>query len=114
MTGTLHIGHALNMTIQDILARYWIMVKMFYGLVLTMQNSYSKNCRKNLKDNLNKTKRFRKEKLEEVWNWKEKSGSKIINQIKRLGATRLVDLGLPWIKYVNAVRYTFNNYMKRV
>ena len=27
VTGTLHIGHALNMTIQDILARYWRMNK---------------------------------------------------------------------------------------
>ena len=27
VTGTLHIGHALNMTLQDILARYWRMNK---------------------------------------------------------------------------------------
>ncbi len=92
VTGTLHIGHALNMTLQDILIRYWRMnnkeVLWQPGTDhagIATQNVVEKKilAEKNLrKDQLGKEK-F----LKEVWGWKKLSGEKIINQIKKLGAS---------------------------
>ncbi len=91
VTGTLHIGHALNMTIQDILARYW---RMNNRDVLWQPGTdhagiaTQKIVESNLKTkNLNKIELGKSKFLEEVWKWKDQSGSKIINQIKRLGAS---------------------------
>ncbi len=92
VTGTLHIGHALNMTIQDILARYW---RMNNKDVLWQAGTdhagiaTQKIVETNLKNetNLNKTDIGKEEFIKKVWSWKEKSGNKIINQIKRLGAS---------------------------
>ena len=91
VTGTLHIGHALNMTIQDILARYW---RMNNKDVLWQPGTdhagiaTQKIVESNLKKkNINKNKLGKSKFLQEVWDWKENSGRQIINQIKRLGAS---------------------------
>ncbi len=92
VTGNLHIGHALNMTIQDILCRYWRMngrdVLWQPGTDhagIATQNIVEKNLLKNEKIKKNT---LGKEKfILKVWEWKNKSGNNIINQIKRLGAS---------------------------
>ena len=91
VTGTLHIGHALNMTIQDIMVRYW---RMNNKDVLWQPGTdhagiaTQKIVESNLKKkNINKNKLGKSKFLQEVWDWKESSGRQIINQIKRLGAS---------------------------
>ena len=91
VTGSLHMGHALNNTIQDILVRYhrmngfntlWQPGTDHAGIATQMvveRNLEEKNIyRKNL---------TRDEFIEKVWEWKEYSGSTIINQLKRLGSS---------------------------
>jgi len=92
VTGTLHVGHALNMTIQDILARFWRMnnkeVLWQPGTDhagIATQKIVESNLKKNKK--LSKNELGKKIFLEEIWKWKEESGKKIVNQIKRLGAS---------------------------
>ncbi len=91
VTGSLHMGHALNNTIQDILTRYhrmngfntlWqpgtdhagIATQMVVERNLAEKNIYRKDLR-------------REEFIEKIWEWKEYSGSTIINQLKRLGSS---------------------------
>ena len=91
VTGSLHMGHALNNTIQDILVRYhrmngyntlWQPGTDHAGIATQMvveRNLEEKNIyRKDLS---------REEFIEKVWEWKEYSGSTIINQLKRLGSS---------------------------
>ena len=92
VTGTLHVGHALNMTIQDILARFWRMnnkeVLWQPGTDhagIATQKVVEGNLKKN--KNLNKKDLGKKTFLNEIWKWKNESGKKIVNQIKRLGAS---------------------------
>ena len=91
VTGSLHMGHALNNTIQDILARYKRM-KGFHVLWvpgtdhagIATQNVVERELKKEGK----KRQDLGREKfIEEVWKWKEKHGSHIIHQLKRLGAS---------------------------
>jgi valyl-tRNA synthetase len=92
VTGTLHVGHALNMTIQDILARFWRMnnkeVLWQPGTDhagIATQKIVESNLKKN--KNLNKKDLGKKKFIDEIWKWKSESGKKIVNQIKRLGAS---------------------------
>ena len=92
VTGNLHIGHALNMTIQDILCRFWRMngrnVLWQPGTDhagIATQNVVEKNLLKNEK--IKKSDISKKKFIAKVWEWKNISGNKIINQIKRLGAS---------------------------
>ena len=91
VTGSLHMGHALNNTIQDILVRYhrmngyntlWQPGTDHAGIATQMvveRNLEEKNIyRKDL---------TREEFIEKVWEWKDYSGSTIINQLKRLGSS---------------------------
>ena len=91
VTGSLHMGHALNNTIQDILTRYhrmngfntlWQPGTDHAGIATQMvveRNLAEKNIyRKDLS---------RDEFIEKIWEWKEYSGSTIINQLKRLGSS---------------------------
>ena len=91
VTGSLHMGHALNNTIQDILIRYhrmngfntlWQPGTDHAGIATQMvveRNLAEKNIyRKDL---------TREEFIEKIWEWKEYSGSTIINQLKRLGSS---------------------------
>ena len=91
VTGSLHMGHALNNTLQDILSRWqrmkgksvlW-MPGMDHAGIAT-QNVVEKILRDEgkTKDDLGR------EKFEErVWEWKEHSGGQIQGQLKRLGCS---------------------------
>ncbi|MFH0940570.1 MAG: valine--tRNA ligase [Candidatus Omnitrophota bacterium] len=91
VTGILHMGHALNNTIQDILIR----VKRMQGCqVLWMPGTdhagiATQNVveRQIAKDGLKRQDLGREKFLERVWEWKKSYGSTIIHQLKKLGAT---------------------------
>ena len=92
VTGNLHIGHALNMTLQDVIARYWRMKGKdvlwqpgtdHAGIATQMVVE-----RKLLTEGItSRAKLGRDAFLKKVWDWKEQSGGTIINQLKRLGAS---------------------------
>ena len=92
VTGSLHIGHALNMTLQDVIARYWRMKGKdvlwqpgtdHAGIATQMVVE-----RKLLTEGItSRAKLGRDAFLKKVWDWKEQSGGTIINQLKRLGAS---------------------------
>lgn len=92
VTGILHLGHVLNNTIQDILARrarmqgkevMWLPGTDHAGIATQTK------VERQLRDEEGKSKRDigRDAFLEKVWDWKEKHGGIIINQLKRLGAS---------------------------
>jgi valyl-tRNA synthetase len=89
ITGSLHMGHALNGTIQDVLVRYhrmlgenacWLVGTDHAGIAT--QNVVEKMLRK---QNLTKEDLGREEFSKRVWAWREEYGHTIINQLKRLG-----------------------------
>src|SRR5213595_664007 len=92
VTGVLHMGHVLNNTIQDVLARK---ARMDGKEVLWMPGTDHAGIsthvvvEKQIKKDERKT-RFdlgREEFLKRVWQWKEKHGSIIIEQLKKLGCS---------------------------
>ncbi|MCM8809399.1 MAG: valine--tRNA ligase [Candidatus Omnitrophica bacterium] len=91
ITGFLHMGHALNNTIQDILIR-WKRMSNFSALWvpgtdhagIATQNVVEKEL---LKKGITRKQIGREKFIEEVWKWKEKYGSRIIYQLKKLGAS---------------------------
>ncbi len=91
ITGALHIGHALNNTLQDVLIRYkrmdgydvlWIPGTDHAGIAT--QNVVEKEI---AKEGLTRHDLGREKFLERVWKWKEEYGEKIIEQLKKLGAS---------------------------
>ena len=93
VTGSLHMGHAFNNTLQDILIRWhrmrghdtlWQVGTDHAGIATQMVVE-----RELAKDKSNATRREmgREAFLAKVWEWKEQSGGTIINQLKRLGAS---------------------------
>ncbi|MFO7883404.1 MAG: valine--tRNA ligase [Desulfobacteraceae bacterium] len=91
VTGVLHMGHALNITIQDIMCRYrrlkgdnvlWMPGTDHAGIAT--QNIVERNL---AEKGLSREALGREAFIEEVWKWREKSGGAIINQLKRLGAS---------------------------
>ncbi|MGD1870017.1 MAG: valine--tRNA ligase [Neomegalonema sp.] len=92
VTGSLHIGHALNNTLQDILIRWrrmkgddvlWQPGQDHAGIATQMVVE-----RKLAEDGNESRREMGREKfLEKVWAWKEESGGTIIGQLKRLGAS---------------------------
>ncbi len=91
VTGVLHMGHALNNTVQDIMCRHrrlcgdnvlWMPGTDHAGIAT--QNVVEKNL---AKKGVTRDQLKREEFIEEVWKWKEQSGGAIINQLKRLGAS---------------------------
>ncbi len=93
VTGSLHMGHAFNNTLQDILIRWhrmrgfdtlWQVGTDHAGIATQMVVE-----RELAKDKSNPTRREmgREAFLEKVWAWKDQSGGTIINQLKRLGAS---------------------------
>ncbi|MBP7836036.1 MAG: valine--tRNA ligase [Candidatus Omnitrophica bacterium] len=91
VTGILHMGHALNNSIQDILIRYHRM-KGFETLWMpgvdhagiATQNVVEKSI---AKEGLKRQDLGREKFIERVWAWKEQYGSTIIRQLKKLGAS---------------------------
>ncbi len=91
VTGSLHMGHALNNTLQDILCRY----KRMKGFNVLWQpgTDHAGIATQNVveKDLMNKKiSRHdvgREKFIELVWEWREKYGGLIINQLKKLGSS---------------------------
>jgi len=91
VTGSLHIGHALTFTLQDIMTRYKRMdgYKTLWqpGLDhagIATQNVVEKQL---LAEGKTKEELGREAFLEKVWEWKELSGGKIFHQMRKLGAS---------------------------
>ena len=93
VTGVLHMGHAFNNTLQDILIR-WHRMRGFDTLWQPGQDHAGIATqmvveRELAKDKSNATRRDmgRDAFLEKVWEWKAQSGGTIIDQLQRLGAS---------------------------
>ncbi|GAU84608.1 valine--tRNA ligase [Bosea sp. BIWAKO-01] len=92
VTGSLHMGHALNNTLQDVLCRFermrgkdvlWQPGTDHAGIATQMVVE-----RKLAAENKTDRRAMGREAfLEEVWRWKAESGGTIVNQLKRLGAS---------------------------
>ncbi len=91
VTGALHMGHALNNVLQDILCRYrrlkgdnvlWMPGTDHAGIAT--QNVVEKKLAAQGKD---RHQLGREQFIETVWEWREEYGGRIINQLKRLGAS---------------------------
>ena len=91
VTGVLHMGHAFNNTLQDILIRWkrmqgyktlWQPGTDHAGIATQMvvERQLGEEGKK-------RTDFSRDEFLEKIWNWKKKSGGTIISQLQRLGAS---------------------------
>ena len=91
VTGSLHMGHALTFTIQDILIRYhrmqgkevlWQAGTDHAGIATQMV------VEKQLaKQKINRKDLGREKFIKKIWEWKKESGSKISNQLRRLGSS---------------------------
>ena len=92
VTGSLHMGHAFNNTLQDILVR-WHRMRGFDTLWQPGQDhagiATQMVVERKLAQEGGPTRRElgREKFLEKVWEWKAESGDTIINQLKRLGAS---------------------------
>jgi len=91
VTGYLHMGHALNLTLQDILARWkrmegkkvlWVPGTDHAGIAT--QNVVEKQLTQN---GLTRHDLGREKFLEKVWQWKEDYHQRIVNQLKKMGAS---------------------------
>ncbi len=92
VTGQLHMGHALDETLQDILVRYkrmqgfntlWVPGSDHAGIAT--QIKVEEQLRVN--EGLTRYDLGREKFLERVWDWKHQYGSRIISQLKKLGAS---------------------------
>ncbi|MCF7837351.1 MAG: valine--tRNA ligase [Candidatus Marinimicrobia bacterium] len=90
VTGILHMGHALNNTIQDVLIRrarmrgrkaLWVPGTDHAGIAT--QNVVERQLRA---ENLDRAQLGREAFIERVWAWREQYGNTITGQLKRLGA----------------------------
>ena len=91
VTGSLHIGHALNSTMQDILVRWmrmsgrntlWVPGTDHAGIAT--QNVVERQL---AKEQVDRHALGREQFVEKVWEWKKEYGGRIINQLKRMGAS---------------------------
>ncbi len=91
VTGNLHMGHALNGTIQDVLTRYhrmlgenacWLLGTDHAGIAT--QNVVEKMLRK---EGLTKEDLGREEFGRRVWQWRQEYGGNIVRQLKSLGCS---------------------------
>ncbi|HLG23016.1 MAG TPA: valine--tRNA ligase [Candidatus Manganitrophaceae bacterium] len=91
ITGSLHLGHALNNTLQDILARWrrmsgdnvlWLPGTDHAGIAT--QNVVERQL---AKEGIDRHTLGREAFIQRVWKWKETSGGTIVKQLKRLGAS---------------------------
>ena len=91
ITGRLHMGHALNNSLQDVIIRFKRM-KGFETLWqpgtdhagIATQAVVEKNL---IKENLDKNQLGRDAFIKRIWSWKEESGGIIIDQLKKLGCS---------------------------
>ncbi len=92
VTGSLHMGHALTFTLQDILIRFY---KKLGRDVLWQPGTDHAGIateivveKQLIKDKKNSKKKIGREAfLKKIWDWKKVSGNKIVDQLKRLGTS---------------------------
>ena len=91
VTGSLHIGHALDNTLQDILVRHarlkgkdalWVVGTDHAGIATQMVVERQMNAKGEKRTDLS-----REAFIERVWEWKGESGGMITGQLRRLGAS---------------------------
>ncbi|MBB5706230.1 valyl-tRNA synthetase [Sphingopyxis panaciterrulae] len=91
VTGALHIGHALDNTLQDVLVRYerlrgkdalWVVGMDHAGIATQMVVERQLEERQDKRTNYT-----RDEFVEKVWQWKAESGGQITRQLRRLGCS---------------------------
>ncbi|MBI4114556.1 MAG: valine--tRNA ligase [Candidatus Niyogibacteria bacterium] len=119
ITGSLHLGHALNATIQDILIRkkrmegyrtLWLPGTDHAGIAT--QNVVEKQLKK---EGLSRHTLGKEKFIERIWQWKEQYGNTILEQLKKLGAS------CDWSRtrftmddnYQKAVKEAFLHYHKK-
>ena len=119
ITGELHMGHALNNTLQDILIRWkrmqgyktlWIVGTDHAGIAT--QNVVEKQLKK---EGLTRHDIGEKELIKRIWDWQEKYGDLILDQLKKIGCS------CDWSRtvftmdsnYQKAVKQTFLHYYKK-
>lgn len=116
ITGRLHIGHALNFTLQDIFTRFNRMLGketlwlpgIDHAGIATQSVVERELVSKGIKKEVIGREKF----VEEVWKWKETYGNTIIEQLKKLGASpdwRRLRFTLDE-KYANSVLDAFVKY----
>ncbi len=91
VTGSLHIGHALDNTLQDIVIRYerlrgkdalWVVGTDHAGIATQMV------VERQLEERQDKRTNYTREQfVEKVWDWKAESGGQITRQLRRLGCS---------------------------
>ena len=91
VTGSLHIGHALDNTLQDIVIRYerlrgkdalWVVGTDHAGIATQMVVERQLEAKQDKRTNYS-----REEFVEKVWDWKRESGGTITTQLRRLGCS---------------------------
>src|SRR3569623_1851579 len=119
VTGSLHIGHALDITLQDVLTRHarlqgkdalWVVGTDHAGIATQMVVERQLNERQQKRTDFT-----REEFVAKVWEWKAESGGAITRQLRRLGAS------CDWAherftmdeRYQRAVTFTFVEMHKR-
>ena len=92
VTGTLHLGHALTVTVQDVLARWqrmrgastlWVPGSDHAGIATQSVVERSLLAQRGVTKEAIGRDAF----LSEVWRWKEEKGDRIFEQLERLGAS---------------------------
>jgi valyl-tRNA synthetase len=92
VTGSLHIGHALNNTLQDVLIRFarmrgmaalWLPGTDHAGIATQMVVERQMAA----EGNIRRRDMGREAFVERIWQWKAQSGGTIVNQLRRLGAS---------------------------
>ena len=91
ITGQLHMGHALDNTLQDILIRFKRMqgyeALWVPGTDHASIATEAKVVEKIKEEGLTKDDLGREKFLERVWQWKEQYGGRIVSQLKRIGSS---------------------------
>jgi len=91
VTGSLHIGHALDNTLQDVVIRYerlkgkdalWVVGMDHAGIATQMVVERQLEAKQDKRTNYT-----REQFVEKVWEWKAESGGAIIGQLRRLGCS---------------------------
>lgn len=91
VTGSLHIGHALDNTLQDVMVRYerlrgkdalWVVGTDHAGIATQMVVERQLEAKQDKRTNYT-----RQEFIDKVWEWKEESGGTITGQLRRLGCS---------------------------
>lgn len=119
ITGSLHMGHALNYSIHDLFGRFWrlrgknvlILPGQDHAGIAT-QSVVDKNLRK---QGQSAAQLGREAFIEKVWEWRQESGDTILSQLRALGCAFDWDRGRFTLDeaYVNAVLKVFIDWYQR-